>query len=442
MDGGAGGDSSGGGGLARRLLSQIEEHGETLTDVIGLFLSVDAVLCAAFDGDAGSVPRDRPAIVEISSDRPSVGKTHLLYHIACAAVLPASWNSVTLDGKDGSVVFIDCDGQFDILRLAAIIQSYVHARLSRAIQFCHAVIKADPDSELGEYLGLLHSITPSHVAELTEYALSHIHVYQPESSLELLDTLADIPSHLAISASHNRLLSSILIDGISAFYWLDRSSPLPSDDPTIVTATSDTPPPHKNQTKPSQSVLQSRFEQLTTALRDLSTRFGASIILTNTFIPTAAPTAASTVSAGGNPAPPPFPRHLPACYTYSPRFLSARIVLSQDLVAPFRAGIPLRDAHSERQERMHAVRQAGISAWVGGAGVRRADKSGTNASAGAGAGIGTTGSGPSGWFWFRVAEGVHIDDGDDGVEVMEGEGEQEDEQDEVEARLAEGSIPF
>ncbi|KAK6334018.1 hypothetical protein TWF696_002527 [Orbilia brochopaga] len=372
-----------------------------------------------FDFDADNVPRDRPAIVEISADRPCAGKTHLLYHFACIAVLPTSWNGITLDGKDGAVVFIDCDGRFDILRLAAITEAYVHTRLARAIQFCRSAAEEHSDPDLDDYLSLLLSITDSHVAELTEYVLAHVHVYTPESTPQLLDILAAIPSHLTASPSHNRPLCSILIDGISAFYWLDRRSPLPASFSSSPLPASDTPPPLQQPPKQSQlpSPLQARYETLTTTLRNLSTRFGASVVLTNTFVVTAAATAPSSTIANT----PPFPRHLPACYTYSSKFLTARIILSPDVVAPFRTPIELQEAHAEREMRRQAVRRAGISAWVGGAG-RTVD--------------GGTAGGD--WFWFQISDGgVQIDDEeheDDGGD--NGDGDPADEHDEEEGEDA------
>ncbi|KAF3924903.1 hypothetical protein ABW21_db0206988 [Orbilia brochopaga] len=437
---------AGPGGLARRLLMQVEQTGETLTDLLsdvrlaaqhhnpaeGPFHvpAIDARLrlhlhdhiynqsiaaagatgAAAgggtvgssaadgyFDADADNVPRDRPAIVEISADRPCAGKTHLLYHLACIAVLPTSWNGVSLAGKDGAVVFIDCDGRFDILRLAAIIEAYVHTRLARAIQFCRNAVEEYSDSELSDYLALLLTITDEHVAELAEYVLGHVYVYTPESTPQLLDILAAIPAHLTASPSHNRPLCSVLIDGISAFYWLDRQSPLPSTFSSSLPASNTPPPLQQPQKQPnSPSPLQVRYEAITTTLRDLSLRFGASIVLTNTFIATAAMAIApsSTISADT----PAFPRHLPACYTYSSKFLTARIILSRDIVAPFRMHIELADAHTEREMRLQALRSSGISAWVGGAG-RTVD--------------GGTAGGR--WFWFQITDsGVQIDDEEHG----------------------------
>ncbi|KAJ6263381.1 hypothetical protein Dda_1944 [Drechslerella dactyloides] len=449
--------AAGGGGLARRLLMQVEQHGETLTDLLAdvrlaaqhhspagplRVPAIDALLHPhlhdhlhnhALPGNTGgsggggagtlgstasdslfddvNVPRDRPAIVEISADRPRAGKTHLLYHLAGLAVLPSSWNGVTLAGQDGAVVFIDCDGRFDVLRLAATIEAYVRTRLARAVQFCRsAAAETDhSDPALDNYLALLLAITDAHVAELVEYVLAHVHVYSPQSSPQLLDILSAIPAHITASPSHNRPLSSILIDGVSAFYWLDRQSSLPPPPSSPLPASNTPPPLLQPPLKPSNSPsqLQSRYEALTSTLRAFSIRFGATVVLTNTFVATAATAAAPSSTMSNHP---PFPRHLPACYTYSSKFLTARIILTRDIVAPFRLGIQLPNAHAEREARSEAVRRAGVSGWVGGAG-RAVDG-------------GTVGGG---WFWFQIADGVQIDDeqhddadDDDGDDAYDG----------------------
>ncbi|KAK6544087.1 hypothetical protein TWF694_000798 [Orbilia ellipsospora] len=431
-----------GGRLSRQLLMEVEKHSETLSELLAdvrltvqhhntrshgpfhvpsidnllrphlqdhlynqsLGQSDPSAITGSYDipsENADALPKDKPVIIEISSDRPCVGKTQLLYHLACVTLLPESWNGINLDGKDGAVVFIDCDGRFDILRLMEMICHYLQSRLSLAIQYCESQLNSrdtemqnpqveDQDNDdIEEYLQLLTSIDSTHIVELTEYALTNLHVYQPTSPSELLEIISSLPGYLTSSqdhSSHDQALSLLLIDGISAFYWLERSTP--SNPATLNQAFSDdlpTEPP-----KPQLS-LQSRYEKVTSDLITISTRFGANIVITNIHIPTANHSNNHNGGGGGvNPAPPSYPRHLPACYTYSPRFLSARIILSLDIVAPFHADIELKNAWKERGMRMEVVGKAGVSAWVEGAGVRKGESRRDKAE--------------GGWFWFRIGE--------------------------------------
>ncbi|KAF3215486.1 hypothetical protein TWF106_006000 [Orbilia oligospora] len=456
VGGRGGGDDS---GIGKRLLMEVGKSEETLSNLLsdiqltaqhhntssGLLNipQIDALLrphlqdhlhnqsiaqahpqhpVGSFDipSDDVPLPRDKPAIVEISSNGSGTGKTHLLYYITCVALLPSSWNGINLEGKESAVVFIDCDGRFDILRLSEVMESYIGSRISLAIQFCQskqARAARDPmsedvpdphissqaeDEEIKEYLTLLSSITPSDIVELTVYCLSHLHVYTPTSSSHFLDILSSIPEYLLSSdpqSSHGLPLSSVIIDGISAFYWLERASSASTTTPSMVfsdptTSQSTSVQDKKNETNqvPQKIVeddmepklsLQARYDLIISHLLTITTRFNNNTIITNTIIPT---NSSHPTSHNNTPV---YPRHLPTCYTYSPTFLSARIILSKDVVAPFYGDIGLLEAYKERNMRIEVVRKAGVSAWVEGAGVRK----------------GEVGKKNGGWFWFWIGEG-------------------------------------
>ncbi|KAK6348531.1 hypothetical protein TWF718_006319 [Orbilia javanica] len=384
-----------------------------------------------------ALSRDRPAIIEISSDGCGAGKTHLLYYITCMALLPSSWNGINLGGKESAVIFIDCDSCFDIVRLSEVIESYIKSRISLSIQFCESKqtgLPKDPmpedapdapgaplppsspsseveDEEIKEYLALLNSITPSDITELTVYSLSHLHVYTPTSPSHFLEILASIPDYLLSSTSHSSHdlpLASLIIDGISAFYWLERassastatSSMVFSDPPSQTTSqnkNNENPPPQTIEDKEPKLSLQSRYDLIISHLLTITTRFNNNIIITNTIIPTNSSHPTHVSNPHNNI--PSYPRHLPICYTYSPMFLSARIILSKDVVAPFQADIGLLEAYKEREMRMNVVKKAGTSAWVEGAGVRKGESGRRN----------------GGWFWFWIGEeGVKIGAEEDG----------------------------
>ncbi|KAF3911785.1 hypothetical protein AA313_de0206944 [Arthrobotrys entomopaga] len=443
------GAGNGGGRLARQLLMEVDKHSETLSELLSdIRLTVQhhnthshgpfhvpqidnllrphlqdhlynqslrdsdpSAIAGSYDvpsENADALPKDKPVIVEISSDRTCVGKTHLLYHLACVALLPESWNGINLDGKDGAVVFIDCDGRFDILRLVDTIGYYVQTRLNLAIQYCKSRLDSrdtemgenpqikdqDHSDDIEEYLHLLTAIESTHIVELAEYVLTHLHLYQPTSPSDLLEIISTLPEYLTSSpdhSSHNHPLSLLLIDNVSAFYWFERSSP---SNPTT-TANHALPEEQQIDTPQPQLPLQSRYEKITSSLLSISSRFGANIVITNIHIPNQSNHHGGGGAGGGHPAKLSYPRHLPACYTYSPKFLSARIILSLDIVAPFHADIELKNAWEERGMRMEVVRKAGVSAWVEGAGVRKGEKMGDKLE--------------GGWFWFRIGEeGVKI----------------------------------
>uniref|UniRef100_H2V6J4 RecA family profile 1 domain-containing protein n=1 Tax=Takifugu rubripes TaxID=31033 RepID=H2V6J4_TAKRU len=104
------------------------------------------------------------------------GKTELLYHLLCRCVMPTA-----AGGLEVEVIFVDTDYSLDMLRLVSILDR----RLSEALRSC----------------------------------LSRLLVVHCSSSSQLVLTL-----HLLETSFLSRPgLALLLIDSISAFYWLDRS---------------------------------------------------------------------------------------------------------------------------------------------------------------------------------------------------------------------------
>ncbi|KAF7649288.1 hypothetical protein LDENG_00143860 [Lucifuga dentata] len=119
------------------------------------------------------------------------GKTELLYHLLCRCVLPAAVGGLEVD-----VVFMDTDYSLDMLRLVSILDS----RLSAAVSTSSSSSGGSAEAELRS-------------------CLSRLLVVHCSSSSQLLLTL----HFLETSFSSRPSLSLLLIDSISAFYWLDRS---------------------------------------------------------------------------------------------------------------------------------------------------------------------------------------------------------------------------
>ncbi|XP_034021218.1 DNA repair protein XRCC2 [Thalassophryne amazonica] len=117
------------------------------------------------------------------------GKTELLYHLLCRCVLPTAAGGLEVD-----VVFVDTDYSLDMLRVVSILDHRLNA-------------------------ALLTSSSSGVVEEaVLRSCLSRLLVVHCSSSAELLLTL----HFLETSFSSRPSLAVLLIDSISAFYWLDR----------------------------------------------------------------------------------------------------------------------------------------------------------------------------------------------------------------------------
>ncbi|XP_068604210.1 DNA repair protein XRCC2 [Brachionichthys hirsutus] len=118
------------------------------------------------------------------------GKTELLYHLVCRCVLPGAAGGLQVD-----VVFVDTDYSLDMLRLVSILESRLDAARSTG--------------------------SPSVSSDETALrsCLSRLLVVHCSSSSQLLLTL----HFLETTFSSRPTLALLLIDSISAFYWLDRS---------------------------------------------------------------------------------------------------------------------------------------------------------------------------------------------------------------------------
>lgn len=119
-------------------------------------------------------------------------------NLVAGIILPKTWKSVNLNGKDASVIFIDNDYKFSILRLVTVMENRIHATLKNAHQ---AEENLTNDVEL-----------------LIQKCLSKLSLIRCTNSSELLVTLYSLEQTLL----SNPNISVIMIDSISAFYWIDK----------------------------------------------------------------------------------------------------------------------------------------------------------------------------------------------------------------------------
>ncbi|KAK5849543.1 hypothetical protein PBY51_013871 [Eleginops maclovinus] len=137
-----------------------------------------------FPGDGGP---EHGEVVELYGSE-GTGKTELLYHLLSRCVLPLGAGGLEVD-----VVFVDTDYSLDMLRLVSILDS----RLNAARSFSSS---GSDEEVLGS-------------------CLSRLLVVHCSSSSQLLLTL----HFLETTLSSRPGIALLLIDSISAFYWLDRS---------------------------------------------------------------------------------------------------------------------------------------------------------------------------------------------------------------------------
>ncbi|KAK9803186.1 hypothetical protein WJX72_011755 [[Myrmecia] bisecta] len=141
----------------------------------------------------------RPGHVVELSGPSGCAKTELLAQAAAACVLPAQAYGVSFGGREENVLVFDLDAKFDTLRLMQVLTTRM--RDAQAAQ----------GRSLPEAAG----------QQVLEACLSRLHVVTCHSSFELLAALKVIkPTMTRLEAAGGIRL--LLIDNVSAFYWLDR----------------------------------------------------------------------------------------------------------------------------------------------------------------------------------------------------------------------------
>ena len=130
--------------------------------------------------------------IQLTSTHAAAGKTSLLYHLSAFSILAKNRG-----GNEATSVWLDTDGRFSALRLA---QSY-----SRMLD--PQCSKSDIDAQISDGLG-------------------HVHVFQPQSSAQLIATLKALPDYLLSRKQHHsqrRPLQLVILDSATAFHWADRA---------------------------------------------------------------------------------------------------------------------------------------------------------------------------------------------------------------------------
>lgn len=129
------------------------------------------------------------------------GKTEFLLNVVASIILPKSWRNIQLHGSDASVIFIDTDYKFSIIRLAMIMEK----KIIEKIETCSKNTIPPSEDDMETF------ITDC----LKKLSLVHCN-----SSSHLLITLYSLETFI----SNNPNISVLMIDSISAFYWLDKAT--------------------------------------------------------------------------------------------------------------------------------------------------------------------------------------------------------------------------
>lgn len=189
--------------------------------------------------------RLRLPVIEISS-RGSLGKTQLLYYICAVSTLP-----IWLKGKDSAVVVIDCPCKFDVKRLYVVMRGYA--------------IKQ-------QFFDNQKPLTDRQLHKTILGALTHVHIFQPKNSGQLLATIKNIKPYLYGETEHKHLsgrkkVDCIMIDGISRFIWEDRFH----DYGAVMV----------DEDHPDWIDLWGRYEEITNELRAVAISLCCFIVITN-----------------------------------------------------------------------------------------------------------------------------------------------------------------
>ncbi|GAB2246582.1 hypothetical protein Droror1_Dr00002075 [Drosera rotundifolia] len=158
------------------------------------------------------VPLRAGNVVEIVGPSPSA-KSQILLEVAVNCILPKDWKGVSYGGLELSVMFIDLDCRFDVLRLLQLLK----CRISCA-NGSNREHKEEMSTTRKEYNDVYDE-------DLIEVCLMRFRYIRCYDSFEFLATLKGLAVEL--QTSRTKLCSSVsflMIDSIGAYYWVDRAS--------------------------------------------------------------------------------------------------------------------------------------------------------------------------------------------------------------------------
>ena len=136
---------------------------------------------------------DPPPVLELRGP-PSSGKTHLLYFFLILCVIPESHQDIRLGGSNKAAIVFDMDLSFDVIRFNQLLA--------------------------GHLLRLLPS-DRSAASTIARRSLQKLHIFRPDSSLQLAATLFQLAKYHAFCLP-GEAIGLLAIDSVNANYWPDR----------------------------------------------------------------------------------------------------------------------------------------------------------------------------------------------------------------------------
>lgn len=136
-------------------------------------------------------------VIELYGDDGS-GKTQILLHLIANCILPQKWKGAYLAGREVSVIFVDTDYHFSLLRLVEILEERITACfLQQGLPLTSVAVRE----------------------AFIKSCLARLIIARCNSTEELLDTMQSFDKLLC-----NRTdICAMMIDSISAFYYQDKS---------------------------------------------------------------------------------------------------------------------------------------------------------------------------------------------------------------------------
>lgn len=170
------------------------------------------------------VPLRAGNVVEIVGPSASA-KSELLIQAAVNCILPKEWKGVRYGGSEGVVMLFDLDCRFDILRLAHCLRCRIHGASEHHGPYYSGYSKTNnrPNEKLGSQPT---SLSVTHLEnEMFRTCMERFLYIRCYSSFEFLAALKTIrPQFQKAIEKHSNGVHLLMIDSISAFYWLDRAS--------------------------------------------------------------------------------------------------------------------------------------------------------------------------------------------------------------------------
>ncbi|KAK9691681.1 hypothetical protein RND81_09G211900 [Saponaria officinalis] len=147
-------------------------------------------------------------VVEIAGPSSSA-KSHILLQVVVDCILPKEWNGVCYGGLELSVMFIDLDCRFDVMRLVQLLKFRINGINRSGVEVMHGL------GDVGDCIC---------DEELVRKCLERFLYVRCYDSIEFLSTLKTLNYQLQTRQQHISVVRFMIIDSIGACYWVDRAS--------------------------------------------------------------------------------------------------------------------------------------------------------------------------------------------------------------------------